>query len=426
MSPALSLKRVTRVFVALSSLDMCAEFLWGATGVLYFRQEGLTAGQVGLVLACFWWSEAVFQVPTGLLADLIGRRPTVILSYLLRAVGYLLLTLPGGFGTAVAAFAVVGLGSTCAAGALNAWAADSAEAAGGSGGLDRLFSLARIGENAGVVAGSIAGALIGGAGLVLPFYGTAVLFLVTAAVAARCMVEPRKPKSGGNARADLVRSVREIASGVTVLLRSGRELRKLMVLGALPQLASSAPGIQWTVYLSTFTGGQLWLLGGTRSVAYLLGIGGAVVVGVAVARWRTRTPVLAAGAVLGAAGLVLAAWVPVAVAAFTGYIVYVASRSIVEPGVMAALNEQIPARTRATALSAYSLLVSLAAGGGFTVLGLLLSDLSLVRTSWTVGGLLLLAGGLPLAWQAGAHQRARALRAGPEPTPSPVTSGAAS
>ena len=76
------LTRTRRRFVALTALR------WFPTGVvlpvmvLLMRQRGLDLGEVGMVLAVYSLVTAALELPTGGLADVIGRRPVLVISAL--------------------------------------------------------------------------------------------------------------------------------------------------------------------------------------------------------------------------------------------------------------------------------------------------------------------------------------------------------
>ena len=93
--------------------------------VLILVGRGLTLAQVGAVMAVYGITTAVFELPTGGLADTLGRRPVLLLSSLLGMVFIaLVLAAPGVVGLSVAAF-VGGLSRALGSGPLEAWFVDS-------------------------------------------------------------------------------------------------------------------------------------------------------------------------------------------------------------------------------------------------------------------------------------------------------------
>lgn len=137
---------------------------------------------VGTVLetACF-----VFEMPTGIVADLYSRRRSVLIGVFLYGVGFLMEgTLPW-FGTVLLAQVVWGCGDTFITGALEAWIAS--EEAGKP--MDKVFmrggQLAQLGGIVGIVLGT----LLGNWNLQMPIALAGVLCLLLGLVLIRIMPE---------------------------------------------------------------------------------------------------------------------------------------------------------------------------------------------------------------------------------------------
>ena len=404
-----------RVFLLLTCLEFVAEFLFGATGVLFFRAKGFSSGAVGLVLATYWWTEAVFELPTGVFADACGRKISVVASYLFRSVGYLTVATAPSVTFGVFGFFLVGVGSTFSSGAIEAWAVDESAQAGSTAGLDRLFGLAKMAENAGVVFGSVAGAALGMVTLAVPFFGSSALFALCALVATMHMTEgrpvgwseSRHPTTGSRSVPAVVRAARRVVS-------HDRRVVALLVFGAAPRVFGSVAGLQWSLYLARFVHGQYWLLGGIRSAGFLLqgGVAGAALWLLNRGRVGRRRS-MAVGAGGAGLGLLLAAQFGAPAPAVLGYVLFIASLGAVEPGVRAALNEHVSSQERATMLSVSALITAVLTGLSYLLIGHVVVDLAVVHTSWTIGAVGIVTAGLPLALLAGGRRV-------PDPADQPV------
>ncbi|WP_338930718.1 hypothetical protein WEB32_03450 [Streptomyces netropsis] len=142
--------------------------------------------------------------------------------------------------------------------------------------------------------------------------------------------------------------------------------------------------MQWTVHFDVLTGGSLIALAAARCTGDLLQIPLLEVVARKVRHdpgARARIIVLAAvaaGLFLGGSALASSGWVGVPL-----YIGFVMAGGLCMPGLKAALNERVPARSRATMLSAGGLFNSLATGLGLYVMGGLGIGLADVTGVWT-------------------------------------------
>ncbi|MCI0398807.1 MAG: MFS transporter, partial [Chloroflexi bacterium] len=123
------------------------------------RAAGLSPLQLVLLGTAFEMAIFLFEVPTGIIADLYSRRLSVIIGYALIGLGFVLEGLIPHFVPILLAQAVMGVGFTFISGAQEAWLADEL-------GEERLtqayLRAAQVGQ-----AGSLLGILLGiGLGLV--------------------------------------------------------------------------------------------------------------------------------------------------------------------------------------------------------------------------------------------------------------------
>jgi DHA3 family tetracycline resistance protein-like MFS transporter len=93
--------------------------------VLYFRHYQINLFQIGLLASIFEASILIFEIPTGLVADIYGRKISVILSAFISLIsGIFFIFFPYFFGFIVAEI-LNGLGETFRSGALESWLVDS-------------------------------------------------------------------------------------------------------------------------------------------------------------------------------------------------------------------------------------------------------------------------------------------------------------
>lgn len=137
---------------------------------------------VGTVLetACF-----LFEIPTGVVADLYSRRRSVLIGVFLYGIGFLMEGALPWFGTVLLAQVVWGCGDTFITGALEAWIAS--EEAGKP--MDKVFMRgSQLGQFGGI-AGIVMGTLLGNLNLQLPIVLAGILCLLFGLVLLRIMPE---------------------------------------------------------------------------------------------------------------------------------------------------------------------------------------------------------------------------------------------
>lgn len=157
-------QRVQRTYLLLTLLStLAASLIWGVN-TLFLLDAGLTNAEAFGANAFFTAGEVLFEVPTGVLADVRGRRT----SYLLGAATLLFSTLlylymwrahAPLFGWAIASM-LLGLGFTFFSGATEAWLVDALAFTGYDGKLDAVFARGQMVAGFAMLAGSVAGGVV--------------------------------------------------------------------------------------------------------------------------------------------------------------------------------------------------------------------------------------------------------------------------
>ncbi|MFE7069603.1 MFS transporter [Streptomyces sp. NPDC057620] len=420
-------RQVRRGYLLVSGLDYFADMLLTVTSVLLLQSLGMGSGAVFALIAAVWIVEGVSEIPTGVLADLLGRRVSVAISFVLRAVGYSALFFSGSVYVAAAGVLLAALGGTFASGALEAWAVDET-GAGDPGALDRLFAQGKIAENTGLVLGTLTGAALGTLDLALPQIVAGVSCALAAVLSLRLMTgRPQPPRPGPRAGLGprLRESFGEVMTGTRLTLRGDKVLIALIVATALLWLFRGIPGVQWTVVYEGLVGGDLLVLGAMRSVGSLLEI---PLLGWTMSLQRRRAAarrtVIVTASTVGALALVCAAAVREPAVSIVCYVCFSTAFGLCMPGVRAAMNERIDSGHRATVLSVASLFNSVFTGGGLILTGLAVGDLGSAAVAWPLAAAGFGVAGLwvaSLAVREGAGPPAGPTSPVAEPVAEPVT-----
>ncbi len=159
-----SARNIQRVYLGLTLLStLAASFIWGIN-TLFLLDAGLNNAQAFGANAFFTLGQVLFEVPTGVVADLWGRRAsylagtvTLLTSTLLY---YLMWRVQAPFWGWALSSAFIGLGFTFFSGATEAWLVDGLKHAGYRGNLDSVFARGGIVAGAAMLAGSVAGGYI--------------------------------------------------------------------------------------------------------------------------------------------------------------------------------------------------------------------------------------------------------------------------
>src|SRR5262245_37650099 len=155
---------ITRTYYTLVlGNTLAASLIWGIN-TIFLLDAGLSNLEAFAANAFFTAGMVVFEVPTGIVADMWGRRVSFLLGTVTLAVStglYLLLwDVEAPFWAWAVASLLLGLGFTFFSGATEAWLVDALDATGFAGSLDSVFSRAQVLTGVGMLTGSVAGGYI--------------------------------------------------------------------------------------------------------------------------------------------------------------------------------------------------------------------------------------------------------------------------
>ena len=357
-----------RVYLLLLLLHtLAASFIWGIN-TLFLLDAGLSNAQAFAANAFFTAGLVLFEVPTGVLADMRGRRFSYLVGTVTLTIATIFYLLMWRASAAFWAWALaslfLGLGFTFFSGAVQAWLVDALKATGFSGSLDRVFAKGEIVEGCAMLTGSIAGGYLAQvSNLGMPYIARAVVLMLTFGLAFALMRdEGFSPKRSG----DPLHQVKNVVRGA---LSYG--LRN--------------PPVRWVMLANMFTDGvsiyafyamqpYLLLLYGDPKAYGIAGLAAAIVGGAQIGggllvphlgrAFRRRTSILLTSVVLSTMILGAIAMVPVFWAAIVLLTAWGLVFSTVMPMRQAYVNGLIPSEQRATVLSFESLMGS---GGGVVV-----------------------------------------------------------
>lgn len=198
---------IQRVYLSLLLCNtLAASLIWGVN-TLFLLEAGLTNTQAFLANAFFTIGQVIFEVPTGMLADLKGRRFSYLVGTLTLAFSTLLYLAAWMTHAPFIAWAIsslfLGLGFTFFSGATEAWLVDALSFARHKGSLDAVFAKGQMVSGIAMLVGSVAGGLIAQAtNLGGPYILRSLLLVITFGIAFVYMKDwgftPKKRTSLGN------------------------------------------------------------------------------------------------------------------------------------------------------------------------------------------------------------------------------------
>jgi MFS family permease len=391
-------RRVLLGYFTLAGLyTLSAALIWGVN-TLFLLDAGLSFSEVFVANAAFAAGMVVCEVPTGVVADTLGRRVSFLLSVSVLAVTTLIYVGLAQVGAGVVPFAVVsafmGLGFTFYSGAMEAWVVDALATTGYTGALDRVFARGQQVTGAMMLVGTVSGGLLGQVDLAIPYLVRSALLVVVLVIASAVMFDLGFAPQRIPARQLPTAVARNARAGVEFGW-SQRSLRLLM-LASMAQTGFFAWGFYASqpYLLDLLASDAVWVAGLFAAAVALSMIAGNQLVHVGSRHCGRRTTLLlAAGAAMTAAALVVGLassfWV-----AFPALLVVTASVGVTSPVRSAYFHHVVPTEQRATVISFDSMVSS--AGGVVGPAGLgALGEARAIGTAFVAGGVVT-AAAIPL------------------------------
>jgi MFS family permease len=358
-------KRVQRIYLLLTVLStLAASLIWGVN-TLFLLDAGLSNTEAFAANAFFTAGQVIFEIPTGVVADVWGRRT----SYLLGAATLLLSTLlylvmwraQAPLWGWVGASVLIGLGFTFFSGATDAWLVDALAFSGFEGDLESVFAKGQTMSGAAMLTGSVAGGFVAQlTNLGVPYILRSVLLGLTLIMAFFLMRDLGFTPDRSKRPIDEIRTV--LRASVDHGLRN--------------------PPVRWLMLAAPFTMGvgiyafyalQPYLLElyGDKTAFGIAGLAAAIIAGTEIlggliVRWvrrlfTRRTHVLMVAAMISIVCLAVMGWTSSFWVALAALVMWGMTFSASMPMRQAYLNGIIPSAQRATVLSFDNLMGS--AGG---------------------------------------------------------------
>lgn len=186
------MKETFRVYLVLRFLSSLGMTVASATYMIFLQSRGLNLFEANLMNVACWLTMFVCQVPTGLVADVFGRKLSFLVSCVLMVVGGLVYGSSSTMTGFIFSEILSALGLTFASGAFEAWVVDRLKEQGYTGTQNNITSRANLVGNIGGICGGLAGGVIAGYGLELPWFAMSVIFFFSGIYALVFMKETRK------------------------------------------------------------------------------------------------------------------------------------------------------------------------------------------------------------------------------------------
>lgn len=405
-----SVGHIQRVYYLILALFWFSTALPLALLVLIHQARGLDLFNVGILMGAYSLTIVLLEVPTGGLADAVGRKKVTQLAYAISFISSLVFLFAFTFPAFLLAWILGGVSRALGSGAIDAWFIDALQ------GIDPAIEIQPFLAKAGTVTllSLGAGTLVGGAlprlFSHLPAEGTAVvtpmvttiilasiLKLLLLGVVTAFVHENRLLSRNADWKAGFGQ-VPEIVREALKLSRSNRTIVALLLAALVSGLGLASVETFWQPHFAQLLGGsqgRSLFFGAVMAVSFTVGAAGNIA-SIPLGRLLNRRYGLLAALIQGVQGLafvLLALQEDVLSAVVFFWLIYWAIGSSNSPHATL-LNQEIPSERRSSMLSIQSLASYVGGIAGSVVLSYLANNFS-ISIAWIVAGVLLLVS-LPL------------------------------
>ncbi|MEJ5223324.1 MAG: MFS transporter [Anaerolineales bacterium] len=345
-----------KLYIALSFFNaLFFSMIFTVTSFYEVTVAGLSGLQLVLVGTALEVSILLFEVPTGVVADVYSRRLSIIIGYAIMGAGFLIEGLFPSFGPILLASALWGLGYTFTSGATQAWLSDEI----GEENANRAFLRANRFDLAGALTGMLLAIPLGNLSVSLPILtGGAAIALIAVALALfmpETGFHPARPEERNTWQ-----HMGDIFARGLAAVRARPALMAVLGVGLIYGLFSEGWDRLWVKYLvDTFPLPNLF---GMNEVAFfgLLRAGGMLLSIAATHQVEKRldashAPSIARGVLwltaLLALGIFTFAFSPALVVSVAAVWLVGVTRNVIGPLYDAWVNQRLDSQTRATVIS---------------------------------------------------------------------------
>lgn len=386
------IKSTIRTYLVLNLMFNAGVSFIGAVYVVFLTSKGLTIFEAQAVNAFCFAALTLFEVPTGIFADMFGRKKSFIAACLLLAAGMFVYSVSGSFSGFVFAEIISALGMTFASGSFQAWFVDTMRHHGHEGSMGKIFALRSQLSAAAVIAASLIGAFLADKDLSLPWIAGGSLYIITAIFG--CVLIKEEYFNRKSLKLSEMISVfkgtvnRDIRGG---LKKNG--IRFILAMSLIQCLAFQAPNMEWQILFKPYFYSNIGL-GVIKAAVNISLLLGAFIAMKSIKRIsRNETLALASVQVIIGAGIAMTV-IPIFgfMSSFAFFMIHEIGRGAYDPIRDSYLNDHIPSESRATMLSLEAMARRF--GGTIGLIGSGLIAAASITGAWISSGVFLLGGSI--------------------------------
>lgn len=386
------IKKVKRTYLTISSLfTLSASVIWGIN-TMFLLGAGLDILQVFIVNAIFTAAVAVFEIPTGVFADTLGRKFSFMMSVavlIVSTLGYVAVSFYENNFILFSIMSVfVGIAFTFYSGAVEAWLVDALEHLNFDGKMEEVFSRGGMVSSIAMLIGTVTGGLLGSIDLAIPYIVRSTILILVFIIAQKSMEDigftPKKLRLRC-----IPDEMNKVAKDSIEYGLKHKTLRYLMLISVIQFSYMMWAFYAWQPYFLNLFGDEsaVWIAGIVSALISLSQAFGSSMVKKISDKIKSKTRILFTCYLLQSLCLLVVGLTDNFYIAVSFFLIMMISGGVASPIKQAFLHSLVPTEKRATIISFDSLSASAGSVVGQGVLGYVSKTMS-IALAYIISGVI--------------------------------------
>ncbi len=359
--------------------------------VTFLMRHGLNLFEVNLVNACYFTAIFLCEIPTGVFADVFGRKHSFVAACGLMSLALFVCGSSQTLAGFITAELICAIASTFESGAFQSWLVDSLKHHGYHGPFNRIFGREQLIRQVAGAISAIIGSYLYAIHPTLPWYLSSGILIVTMVAAHRVMKEDYFVRTAKLSWRGGLTSMRDTAIASIRYGMSDRSVRFVLIVTGITAFAVMGFNMYWQPF---------FVMRGVheRYLGYIFGsIMVAIGIGSHMASWRREKTnekklivwsMACAGVLAIASTMVPGMWLALLI-----FLLHEVPRGAWSPLKDSYLHARIPSSERATISSFCSMIPHICGALGLLASGLMAQSWG-IETTWIIAGMILIIGAL--------------------------------
>lgn len=379
-------KKIIRLYILLSAMGMLSASFFIAIFFVFMTERGLSVAEISIVAFVVMTIMFIFEIPTGIIADIYGRKISYICSCFFMTVSLLIYIISNSLVAFLIAAIFHAISGTLSSGAFQAWLVDSLKYNSCSMPLNTIFIKERqITLSIGII-GALFGSFLADKNIMFPWIASIFAMLMAGTIATVFMKEEYFYRKKSSLAAEIKSAKKIIEAGIECV-KNNKAVKFVLLIGLLQSFAIKAPFVQYQPFFSQFLPNKI-SLGFLWIAMTIFTIVGATLSSRLLLKLKNNHKKTLALSQIGIGIGILLSGIFIFPLSLFAFLFWNLTAGMCGPVSSEYLNENIPSKSRATIISLESMAYSAGSGIGL-IFGGFLAEYFSIPVAWALmGGIL--------------------------------------